>query len=470
MCRCPCARRLTSDLVLRGALLATAPADYLASLRATQVAAAMTLPILIEGRRWGDVVFQHPTPRRLSVAMRAAVQIVIEAAAALMAKLQISEAARLHEQLLRVQSALARQVATDGDLLALLGDDAHLLQELIAADGVVMTFAGQAARHAAAPDDEALQSILAWLRGQALGAVFALEDLATVTELTSPLAGYAAILVAPYAREQDGYLIWLRRAGGWTELERAAAERVGDELRQVALGQQRMRQSAMAQTNAELDRVTYVVSHDLRSPLRAISSLTEFIEEDLRAGKVDEPYKHLATLRARIVRLDDLIQGILRYSRSGQRRHAPVAVDVGLLVRETIDLLAPPEGIEIVVSGSFPQLQTGFIPLRQVFSSLLANAITYGTKDGAGHIEVSARDRGSLWQFTVADHGPGVASEHLERIFELFSRVSVDSGGTGIGLATVRRTVESYGGRAWVESVIGEGARFHFTWPKDVPA
>ncbi len=458
-----------AGVVLNDALLAAAPRDYLASLRAANVVAAMTLPIVVDNQRWGDVVFHHSQPRRLSVAMRAAVEIVIEAAATSIAKLQTIEAATLHEQLLRVQSALARQVAAGGDLLALLGQDAPLLRDVIAADGIVMTFAGQASRHEATPDEGTLQVLLAWLRGTTLGTVFATDDVATL-DAGFAIEGVSGLLVAPYAREQDGYLIWFRRAGAWTDLERAAAERIGSELRLVALGQQRMRATAMAQTNAELDRVTYVVSHDLRAPLRAISSLTEFIEEDLRAGKAEEPFKHLATLRARIVRLDDLIQGILRYSRAGQRRHTPVAVDVGLLLRETIDLLGAPEGVSIELIGTFPMLHTGFAPLRQVFSSLLANAVTYGTIDGQGHIEVSARDRGSMWQFTVADHGAGIGSEHFERIFELFSRVSVDSGGTGIGLATVRRTVESYGGRAWVESVLGQGAHFHFTWPKDVPA
>lgn len=483
--------------------------EYLTNMK---VGASMSISIVVGDRLWGLIACHHMTPRRAPHAVRMACNILAQVVSVLVARAEVSEEVALRDRAARVQAVVLQRLASGGDLLPDLVSGSPSILELVAADGAVVTLSGKVAAAGETPDEAAIHALLARLRGREFHGVFASYHLVHDAPDIAPLVpGFSGMLAAPFSREQDGYLIWLRREeietvrwGGnpykqytvgplgprltprgsfeewretvrdqsraWTTIDRDTAARLGSEMQQIALGQARARISALEQTNAELDRVTYVVSHDLRAPLRAISSLTEFIEEDLRAKQEEQAYGHLATLRARIVRLDDLIQAILRYSRAGHRRHEPVAVDTGLLVREAIELLAPPDDVTVTMTGAFPKLRTGFVPMQQVFLNLLSNALKYGTHDHGGQIDVSAHDRGSMWQFTVADQGGGVGPEHFERIFELFSRVSVDSGGTGIGLATVRRTVESYGGRAWVESVLGQGARFHFTWPKDVPA
>src|SRR5574340_917735 len=219
--------------------------------------------------------------------------------------------------------------------------------------------------------------------------------------------------------------------------------------------------------NEELRNCAYVVSHDLKAPLRAIGSLTDWIAEDY-ADKFDEEGKeHLRLLGGRVRRMDSLIDGNLQYWRVGRVTEASVAVDLNLLLHEVTDLLSPPPNIVITVDP----LPTGVAEgtrLQQVFQNLLSNAIKYLDKP-EGRIHVGCVAAGREWKFSVSDNGPGIEERHFERIFHLFQtlapRDKVES--TGVGLALVKKIVEMYGGRIWVESKVGEGSTFYFTLPRN---
>lgn len=224
--------------------------------------------------------------------------------------------------------------------------------------------------------------------------------------------------------------------------------------------------TALGRSNSELDQFAYVASHDLKAPLRGIANLSQWIEEDL--GEVPpEVHEKLTLLRGRVHRLEALIDGILQYSRAGRVRSAAERVDVGALLRDTVELLAPPPEVTITIDPDMPTVETEKTPLQQVFMNLISNAIKYNQRPGAT-VHVSAADAGRFYAFSVTDNGPGIAPEYHERIFGIFqtleSRDKVE--GTGIGLSVVKKTVELRGGRVTVRSAPGEGATFTFEWPK----
>ncbi len=219
--------------------------------------------------------------------------------------------------------------------------------------------------------------------------------------------------------------------------------------------------------NEELKNFGYVVSHDLKAPLRAIGSLANWISTDYADKFDDEGREHMRLLISRVHRMDGLIDGILQYSRVGRVKEVAVAVDLNRLVREVIDLLAPPAGIVISVDASLPTVMAEPTRIQQVFQNLLSNAIKYMDKP-EGEIRINCSAEGKQWKFSIADNGPGIDRQHFEKIFQLFQTLAprdrVES--TGVGLALVKKIVEMYGGHVWLESTVGAGSTFFFTLPR----
>jgi PAS domain S-box-containing protein len=223
----------------------------------------------------------------------------------------------------------------------------------------------------------------------------------------------------------------------------------------------------VSSANEELTNFAYVVSHDLKAPLRAIGSLANWLSTDY-ADKFDEEGKeHMRLLVNRVHRMSNLIDGILQYSRVGRVKESLSAVDLNKVVSEVIDLLAPPANITITVENRLPMVVVEPVRIQQVFQNLISNAIKYMNKP-QGTVTISCIDDVRYWRFGIADNGPGIEQRHFERIFQLFQtlapRDKVES--TGVGLALVKKIVEMYRGKVWVESTVGKGTTFWFTLPK----
>jgi PAS domain S-box-containing protein len=219
--------------------------------------------------------------------------------------------------------------------------------------------------------------------------------------------------------------------------------------------------------NQELEQFAYVTSHDLKAPLRAIANLSEWIEEDLAGQLPAENQRQMTLLRRRVYRLEALINGLLEYYRAGRTKVTTQTVDLNLLLAEIIDSLDPPATLKIEIEPGMPTLQTKKLPLSQVFSNLISNAIKYHPRSD-GHIKISAQEREKFYEFAVADDGLGIAPEHQDKIFTIFQTLqsSDQIESTGIGLAIVKKIIETEGGEISLESQLGEGATFRFTWLK----
>jgi PAS domain S-box-containing protein len=221
--------------------------------------------------------------------------------------------------------------------------------------------------------------------------------------------------------------------------------------------------------NQELDQFTYIVSHDLKAPLRAVSNLSQWIEEDLNGQLSEEISQQMQLLRSRVHRMNDLINGLLQYSRIGRTEHSYASIDVGSLLSDVSDSIDPPVGFEIEIASEMPVIKKGeTVLLRQVFANLISNAINHHHRS-KGKITIKAVPKGDFYEFAVQDDGPGIAAAFHDKIFVIFqtlqSRDVFES--TGIGLSIVKKIVESQGGTIWVESRVGAGATFRFTWPNN---
>lgn len=223
----------------------------------------------------------------------------------------------------------------------------------------------------------------------------------------------------------------------------------------------------LEQRNAELDQFAYVASHDLKAPLRAISNLAEWLGEDLSGQIPDENQHQLDLLRGRVQRMEALINGLLEYSRVGRRQRSTEDVDLNQLLDNIVDSLAPSPQFAVTVAPGLPTLHTCKSTLSRVLSNLIDNALKHHNGD-TGNISVTCTDRGQEVELAIADDGPGIDPQYHDRIFTIFQTLKArdDFESTGIGLAVVRKIIEAESGRIWLESALGEGTTFFFTWPK----
>ncbi len=219
--------------------------------------------------------------------------------------------------------------------------------------------------------------------------------------------------------------------------------------------------------NQELKDFAYIASHDLKAPLRAIKTLADWISTDY-ADKLDrDGQEQLNLLKQRVDRMHNLIDGILQYSRVGRVREKNVNVHLDKLLPEIIDILAPPANIKITMDTEMPVIKCEETRITQVFQNLLSNAVKYMDKSD-GLIRVGCIEEGEFWKFSVADNGPGIEKQHWERIFKIFQTLAPrdEFESTGIGLTVVKKIIELYGGGIWVDSEVGKGTTFFFTFPK----
>ncbi|MDP1549279.1 MAG: ATP-binding protein [Nitrosomonas sp.] len=223
----------------------------------------------------------------------------------------------------------------------------------------------------------------------------------------------------------------------------------------------------LKEINQELANFSYIVSHDLKAPLRGINTLANWLIADYADKLGAEGSEQLNLIANRVRRLGGLVDGILAYSKAGRNREEQVTVDLNLLVKNTIDLLLPPSHITIEIVTPLPQIIMEPFKAQQLFQNLVSNAIKFIDKP-VGRVIINVIQDESYWHFTVADNGPGIESKYFDKIFELFQtlnrRDEVES--TGIGLSLVKRIITLQGGKIWVESAVGEGTTFHFTLPR----
>ncbi|MGE0637343.1 MAG: ATP-binding protein [Bacteroidia bacterium] len=220
-------------------------------------------------------------------------------------------------------------------------------------------------------------------------------------------------------------------------------------------------------TNHELESFAYITSHDLKAPLRAIGSLSDWLYADY-SDKLDEAGKEqLLLLKKRVSKMHDLIEGILHYSRIGRLDGEKEQIDMQQLIKEITELIQIPSHIKIVIEKKLPVILNYRTNITQLFENLLTNAVKYCDKS-EGIIKITCDDLAGSWRFTVSDNGQGIDKKYHNKIFEIFQTLKTNGEmeGTGIGLTIVKKIVENSGGQIHLNSEPGIGTEFIITLPK----
>ena len=217
-----------------------------------------------------------------------------------------------------------------------------------------------------------------------------------------------------------------------------------------------------------LQEFVYIVSHDLKAPLRSINSLTSWLLTDHSAQLDGDGQELMGLLNGRVHLLNRMMEALLVYSRIGRfvEEKAPVSLEDA--ITSVMAEITLPSHIRVTNSPDLPDLFAEPIRLQQLMHHLLDNAVQYIDK-ADGQINVTAKELPDFWQVQVADNGCGIEEKHFERIFQIFQRLDHrEEEGThlGVGLTLAKKIVEFHGGQIWVESESGQGSSFIFTWPK----
>lgn len=239
---------------------------------------------------------------------------------------------------------------------------------------------------------------------------------------------------------------------------------------QRELAERRLLIEELENKNAELERFTYTVSHDLKSPLVTINGFLGFLEQSAASGDMERFRKDKKRIEGAVSRMQAMLGELLELSRLGRILNVPEAAPFDALMREALELVrgrVDERGVVVYIQPNLPSVRVDKPRLIEVMQNLLDNAAKYMGAQTKPHIEVGHQgvedDKPILF---VRDNGMGISPEYYERIFGLFNKLDPTSEGTGIGLALVKRIIELHGGRIWVESETGHGSTFYFTLPR----
>lgn len=297
--------------------------------------------------------------------------------------------------------------------------------------------------------------------------------------------GGAMILATPVHDSLENLLTYVQAVSKGAPLEEqletdlAEADAVGRELKslmkRVVEAQQRQErmQKQLKATQKEMDEYTYVISHDLKEPLRGMEAFSKFLIDGYKDRLDEEGRRHLDIIRKSVLRMQQLINDLLHFSRLSQQKQPmqPIGMNTMLMhLRVRLQHAIETKRVDLIVD-KLPTIVCDETAMTEVFHNLISNAIKYNDKT-VPTIHVGCTEKINPdtqlpeYEFFVRDNGVGIKKEYFDKIFQIFQRLQRDEEGTGIGLTIVRRVVEWHGGRVWIESEEGKGTTFFFSIPK----
>ncbi len=247
----------------------------------------------------------------------------------------------------------------------------------------------------------------------------------------------------------------------------AAQGIVRDITAQLELEQQREKLVIdLEKMNQELSDYAHIVSHDLKSPLRSIYALVNWIKEDYSSAFDKIGLGHLSMIEKTLEKMETLINDILSYSRAGNKDNLETKqIDLNTLISDIKNIILIPDNTKVYSKQELPVIHGDKTRIQQLFQNLIGNAVMYMDKE-KGIIEIDYTDQKTHHLFIIKDNGPGIKEEYHKKIFKMFESVGNHKNSTGIGLAIVKKIVELYEGKIWLESSLDTGTTFYFTLKK----
>lgn len=491
---------------------------HLEYLRNMDVGASMSISLMRQNRLWGLIACHHRTARHIPYVVRIACEFLGQV---LSLQLSLKEDHADYELRVDLQERLSGvlgHIAAAPRISEGLGEANPGLLDVVNAGGAVLYLDGQIVTYGEVPPDQDVRELLGWLEQRcgretfhtdSLSAVYpaaeAYKDVASGV-LTVSLAGGSRLVwfrpevvrtvnwagdpAKAAVLEEGGVRLHPRRSfelwketvrlksAPWREVEVQVAEQLRNALQDIlyrlaeaeAKAQLEVVNEKLARSNSELDWFAYIASHDLKEPLRGIQNYAKFLSEDY-ADRLDDDGRHKLNTLVRLgSRMEALLDGLLSYSRLGRIDMAIQTTDLNRVVEEATDLLLPAiqrEGVSIRIPRALPTLRCDRPRVGEVFFNLVSNALKYADKaDRWVEVGYCDAEAGRPLTLYVRDNGIGIQERYFDAIFDMFRRLHTRDkfgGGTGVGLAIVRKIIERHGGRIWIESTPGEGTTFFFT-------
>ena len=222
----------------------------------------------------------------------------------------------------------------------------------------------------------------------------------------------------------------------------------------------------LQRSNEGLKEYAHIVSHDLKSPLRSINALASWLHEDYVEVLDEAGVYNLKMIQEKTESMDSLISGILKYSSIEHENLESQAVDVNEVVKHIREIIFVPEHVQIVIMNTLPEIVADHTKIQQLFQNLISNAVSHIDKE-EGLVKISSKETSTHWEFQVEDNGVGIAKEYHDKIFKVFQSLNTKEKSTGIGLSIVKKIVDLYEGKIWLDSEPGSGTSFHFTIKKE---
>ncbi len=272
---------------------------------------------------------------------------------------------------------------------------------------------------------------------------------------------------------KGGSYRWFRVRGLAVRTREGKATRMAGSIsdittRKEAEAQLRARTADLERSNRDLEQFAYIASHDLKEPLRMVTSYVQLLEHRYKDQLGEDALDFIGFAVDGAKRMKRLIDGLLEFSRVGTRGQDPSPVSAEEVLDESLanlEVLIKETGAS-VTRDPLPVVLADRVQLGQLLQNLVGNSLKFCTETPRIHVSASPEEgEEGQWRFTVKDNGIGISPEHSEKVFQIYQRLNsrVDYDGTGIGLAVCRKIVERHGGKIWVESELGKGATFFFT-------
>ncbi len=492
----------------------------------------LVISLMKDSKLWGLISFHHKAPKYVPHKIRASCEFLGEIISLELANKVIQEKADYKTRLESLRSEVMESISQQEDLVdALVQPEARLL-ELVGASGVAVCLNDDITLRGKTPNVQDVRSLIAWVESQGIGNLFYTDCLAKLyPEAFAYKDTASGLLLLQISRIRQYYILWFRPeviqtinwAGNpqeniqlqdegrirlsprksfekWQEIVQLTSEPWKDSeldsalsIRSAIIGIVLKKAEELAKINLELERsnqelasFAYAASHDLKEPLRGIYNFSSILQEDYASVLDEEGLEYLETVLSLSVRMENLINALLRLSQLGQAQPQMQTTNLNELLQEVIDVFHASRQqnlLDIRVPRTFPTIECDQILLNEVFSNLIANAFKYNDKPEPwveiGYLDINEQqERGLIPKeqtlaplvFYVRDNGIGIQQHHHKAIFKIFKRLHSQEkygGGAGAGLAIARKIVERHGGKIWVESTFGVGSTFYFTLTVD---
>ncbi|GCE06309.1 histidine kinase [Dictyobacter aurantiacus] len=486
------------------------------------VAASMSISIKKNDQLWGLISCHHNSPRFVPYTVRAACEFLGQSLSLQIAAREDIDDYAYEMHVKNIQASLLEHIRGDQSPFEQLLQHPEELLSLTNAQGAAVCFNDRYMPIGQAPGAADGMRIVDWLKEHVHNDVFVTntfsEHWKDAEQLQGMVSGLLAISISPL---QGSYVLWFRsevvqqviwggdphkpvqvqpdgsailyprtsfaawsetvhfQSQAWKACEVDAARGFRSALVDRALHDllvQRSEELAglnkqLAESNQELDSFAYIVSHDLKEPLRGINNYVNILKTDFADTLNEEGLSRLDTLQRLSHRLDSLIESLLHYSRVGRVDLAFAETNLNEMLDATLELLRArieEQGVEIRVPRPLPTIWCDRVRVGEIFTNLITNAMKYNDK-AEKWVEIGYQQPEDPQQaliFYVRDNGIGIRDKYFDSIFNIFKRLhgrDKFGGGTGAGLTIVKRIVERHGGEIWLESTFGEGTTFYFT-------